>query len=583
VKLIGGQKQPPSTNPPNENENNTETRDPGQTIPGPQNTNMQKGNENVSGAGVAGNKNQWAHDFAEEWAKEHGFGSGESTERPKAKPKPAPSEQSDSKKPRWTTARLWIPGDPHEAITAFDVEPSLKASGTGPLSEQFWSRLYAAQNYVIYESVECEFYRYNPGNGAWIVTEPELVRREIIEGIETAANLWRMPKLKNQCTERTLKGVMSLLKGHIHAKDFFANRPRYVIHAANCMIVFDKDGSYHKEAFAHTFRSRNASPIPFKEDAECQRFEEAMLGHLEKDTKDLLQQYAGQILLGYNYSQTILILRGEPDSGKTEFLRLSEEMIGSQNVCELRTEHLGQRFETGRFVGKTLLTGADVPHDFLSNKSAHALKGLVGGDHLTGEGKNSNKNLDMYGTFNVAASANCELLVKIHKDQDAWRKRLRIADFTEKFQGGKVDDIHKVLVAAEGSGILNWMLKGAQKLISQDGQITLSNRQQNLVDDLLMQSDALGIFIRSEIVKTNNGDDDLTVDEIYTEFAQYCLGREWECPSKEQAQREISTLMSKVWSIPKSHDIERPKVKSARGFHYVRFRTSSDFDPDPGS
>jgi hypothetical protein len=101
------------------------------------------------------------------------------------------------------------------------------------------------------------------------VTDPELVRREIIEGIEAAANLWRMPKLKNQCTERTLKGVMSLLKGHIHAKGFFANRPRYVIHAANCMIVFDKDGSYHEEAFAPEFRSRNASPIPFKEDAEC--------------------------------------------------------------------------------------------------------------------------------------------------------------------------------------------------------------------------------------------------------------------------------------------------------------------------
>jgi hypothetical protein len=495
------------------------------------------------------------------------------------KTRSAKSGRSDGKKPRWTPAKLWIPGDHYDLTAAFGVEPSLKPHGQGALSEQFWSRLYAEQNYIIYEPVECEFYRYNSANGAWSVTDPELIRREIIEGIEAAADLWRMGDLKKQCTERTLKGVLALLKGQIHAGDFFAGRPRHAIHAANCMIVFDGDGSHHEEKFAPEFRSRNASPIRFKRGAKCERFEKAMLGHLAVDTQELLQQYAGQILLGYNHSQTILLLIGGENSSKTAHLRLFAGLIGRHNACELRTRFLAERFEIGRYAGKTLLCGADVPYNFLSTEGADALKKLVGDDILTGESKRSNRLIDMEGRFNVAVSSNCKLLVKLHDDEGAWERRLAAADFPNPYKGDRVQEIHEVLLKAEGSGILNWALEGAEKLIAQGGQITLSDRQQNLVDDLIKESNSLPIFIRSKLVKTTDADDDLTTEELYAGYIEFCTDHQWGVPSVFVFQKDVPPLMLRIWNVPKVHNIERPSRKALNGYNFVRFRTDADADP----
>lgn len=62
-----------------------------------------------------------------------------------------------------------------------------------------------------------------------------------------------------------------------------------------------------------------------------------------------------------NLPQRLLILDGKPNTGKSTLVLILQALIGEENVCQLRTECLAERFELNRFRGKTLLIGCDVP------------------------------------------------------------------------------------------------------------------------------------------------------------------------------------------------------------------------------
>jgi len=144
-------------------------------------------------------------------------------------------------------------------------------------------------------------------------------------------------------------------------------------------------------SFSPTFISRNASPIVFDENARCDRFlNELIYPAVHEDDVVVIQKYFGLCLLGRNLIQRILILDGKSARGKTQLANAIQGVVGRVNCTQLRTELLGERFETYRFTKKTLLVGVDVMPDFLSTPGASVLKGLVGGDWFDGEKKGSN-------------------------------------------------------------------------------------------------------------------------------------------------------------------------------------------------
>lgn len=105
-------------------------------------------------------------------------------------------------------------------------------------------------------------------------------------------------------------------------------------------------------------------------------------------------------------------------------VNILEGLIGRHNCCELRTEHLDQRFEIARFVGKTLLTAKDVKSSFLNTPGAAKIKALTGKDTLTADFKGVSTGVDVIGNFNVVITANTELHVALDGDKEAWRRRL---------------------------------------------------------------------------------------------------------------------------------------------------------------
>jgi len=444
------------------------------------------------------------------------------------------------------------------------------------INQPYWAGLYSAENIALHEPNEGEFYRYSAETGLYTPESTDAIKQAISSRmLEMSRQDEVLQPLEFMRADSTLKAVTSQLRGIIEKRDAFANRQR-IVHLANGVLKFD-DKEIDLLSFSPSFYSRNRSPIPFDAKARCPRF----LGELiepavHPEDVILLQKMAGQCLLGDNLTQRLLILDGEAERGKTQYVNALQGLVGMENVTQLRTAHLHERFELFRFLRRTLLVGVDVDADFLASKGAPVIKGLVGGDWFDAEQKGGTGSFQIQGRFNVMMVSNCRLKVRLQGDVGAWRRRLLIVRYEAPKPKKKIPNFGALLVREEGSGILNWALDGLQLLlddIDKTGDIRTSTRQAGIVDSLLAESDSLRHFLRERVGGSPGSD--LTSDEIVRAYANYCPEMGWEALTETVIARQLPSLMLELFRTTKAHDIQRDG-RNRRGFRDVAFKEQED-------
>ncbi len=366
-------------------------------------------------------------------------------------------------------------------------------------------------------------------------------------------------------TNNLLSGFADLLRGEVEQRGCFDNRGR-VIHVANGMLHLDADPP-ELRGFAKDYFSRNQCPIIFDEAAECPRFQgELLASALDAEDISLIQRWAGLCLLGRNLTQRLMLITGAPGGGKSTIISIIESIVGRSNIAELRTNLLLDRFELFSFVGKTLLTGKDVPADFLSSKGATVIKKLCGGDLVDAEGKHANARIQMRGEFNIAITCNSRLRVRLEGDTGAWRRRILAINYERPKPEKPIRDFDKLLIETEGPGILNWMIEGAVahlRELDAHGDFVLTERQVARVDALLCESDSVRFFVRHGLIEAEDGD--LTTDEIVRSYADFCDGRGWDALPTRTVENQLGDLMLERFRASKRNDIKRDG-KSHKGF-----------------
>ncbi len=440
------------------------------------------------------------------------------------------------------------------------------------INEAYWAGLFAAENIMLHEPDERTFFRYAQDSGLYSVISPEAIKQDVsFRMLEMSRHDESLSPLENLRTDRNLNSVIAQLRGISEHRNAFTDRPQ-AVHLANCMLRFVDDQCL-RDAFAPEFRSRNRSPIMFDPAANCPRFlSELLMPAVHPDDAVLLQKMAGQCLLGTNLTQRFVILDGEPGRGKSQYGIVLQALIGRENVTQLRTEHLNERFELFRMLMRTLLVGVDVDANFLSSKGAPVIKGLVGGDWFDAEQKGGTGSFQFQGKFNILMTSNCRLKVKLQGDVGAWRRRMLIVRYEAPAPKKKIPDFGELLIREEGSGILNWAIKGLRMLlidIAETGDIRLTPRQAGVVDSLLAESDSLRYFLRENVVKAPGSD--LSVGEIVQAYAHYCPDKGWDPLPETQIGRQLPDLMMELFHVVKTNNTLRDG-KAARGFRGVAFR-----------
>ena len=450
-----------------------------------------------------------------------------------------------------------------------------KQGEVAKINESFWAGKNHSENIQLYEPDERSFYRYAPATGLYEIVTQDIIKLEISNSILDVSRKPGPRSLEKMRTSANMNSAVSHLRGIAEKRNAFHKTSNFV-HLENGVIVFnnERQGADFCE-FSHEFFSRNRCPIPFKQEATCERFlSELILPAVSADDAVLLQKYFGMCLLGNNLSQQLLILDGEAARGKSTLVKIAQSIIGQENVSELRTRQLNERFELYRYLKKTLLVGVDVPGSFLNEKGAQVLKGLVGGDWFDAEQKGGTGCFPVQGNFCVLITSNSRLHVRLDGDTGAWKRRLLIIRFEGPKPVKKIPDFDKILIRDEGSGILNWCLQGLKMLlddIENLGDINLTLHQAGVVEGLLAESDSLSHFLIDCVQKSEQ--DELSSTEIIEKYAEYCPKMGWNPKPITIIQRELEGLMLSLFGTAKSHGIQRDG-KTNRGFRHVSFKNA---------
>ena len=466
-----------------------------------------------------------------------------------------------------------VDGEFDKLIEEYGEPYYCKKDVVSSINESFWAGLHNDKNMQLYEPSEKCFYRYDDSTGLYIDVSADVIKQEISKRMLEISREKSISELEGKRTNIILNNIIGQLKGISEKRDAFDRNTRRIVHLANGVIEFKADDKPDFVSFSPEFYSRNQSPIPFDEYAQYPRFlNELLKPATSHDDAILIQKYTGLCLLGNNLVQRILILDGEAGRGKSTISIIIQKLVGLNNVTELRTSHLDSRFELFRYLKKTLLTGVDVPGDFLSKKGAYVLKALVGGDILDAEQKGGTGNFPLQGNFSVVITSNSRLQVRLDGDIGAWRRRLFIVRFEGPVPKKKIPDFAGVLITEEGSGILNWALVGLQMVLEDiriHGDIQLIDAQSGVVDALLAESDSLRHFLNDCVVSDENSD--LTVSEIEEAYAEYCPQKKWNPKPITIIRKELEGLMLELFQTTKSNSISRGG-KDAKGFRKVRLK-----------
>jgi hypothetical protein len=114
------------------------------------------------------------------------------------------------------------------------------------------------------------------------------------------------------------------------------------------------------------------------------------------------------------------------------------------------------------------------------------------------------------------------------------------------------------------------MIKGLDKIRADGWQLNLTSGQQTAVDNLLLESDGHNVFARGALIRTPGAE--LTVEDCYAAYVEFCSQRGWSAMPKNKFSRDIGDVVARIYGLTVRHDIKGANGKDQRGWKDLQVR-----------
>ena len=210
----------------------------------------------------------------------------------------------------------------------------------------------------------------------------------------------------------------------------------------------------------------SCSPTVYDPEAEAPEFKKllAWINCLKEKT---LQEFSGCLLLSTPKYKKAGFIYGPTDGAKTTWTNAILNVIGPDAVCGIAIQNLDLRFQSQRLYGKKVNMCGDLGAEVFSRIAM--FKRTTGGDILESEIKGKNKPLSFIWNGKHLFDANDLPKAVGEADTDAFYNRLLLFPFSRVVPKNQIDRDLPSRLAAETSGILNWMLEGLDRLEANKG------------------------------------------------------------------------------------------------------------------
>lgn len=184
----------------------------------------------------------------------------------------------------------------------------------------------------------------------------------------------------------------------------------------------------------------------------------------DKDLQIYLQCMVGYMLTGSTREQCIFFLYGDGSNGKSTFLEILAELLGTyamnaqSDTITARRSSDGPRTDIARLKGARLVTISECPADVWLDEAI--VKQLTGGDVVTARYLYG-REFEFRPEFKLIMATNHKPRIR-GTDAGIWR-RIRLVPFTQRIPEEKQDLQLPDKLRAELPGILNWALEGLRQ------------------------------------------------------------------------------------------------------------------------
>ncbi|KRK36329.1 DNA primase family protein [Levilactobacillus parabrevis] len=241
------------------------------------------------------------------------------------------------------------------------------------------------------------------------------------------------------------------------------------------------------------------SDVTLDETAQCPNFQKFLDEDLpDKTSQEFLQEYTGYLLDATNKAHAFLIIHGAGQNGKSVYLGLVTQLLGSDSVSAGNIEALGKDFGLSPLVGKLAnISNEGEAVDF----STAQLKAITSGDPVQVNPKNRDMFSLVLRTKFIFSTNN---LPTTTDTSEGFVRRLNILPFSVHIPKDKVNPNLPGELGQELPGILNWAIEGLKRLRSNGYHFTESEEMRNAKNRYVLNNQPVRRFVK-ECFTSRNG------------------------------------------------------------------------------
>jgi putative DNA primase/helicase len=254
----------------------------------------------------------------------------------------------------------------------------------------------------------------------------------------------------------------------------------------------------------------------------------------DQESKDLLQEFIGYLLVPDTSQQKMLLVVGPPRSGKGTISRMTRDLVGHHNFAGPTLAGLGTNFGLQPMIDKPVAIISDARLSGRENNATvvERLLSISGEDPLTIDRKYKTAWVGPLPTRLIILTNE---VPRLDDASGALANRFLILQMTESFLGAE-DPTLSAQLRKELPGILLWALDGLDRL-RERGHFVVPKRSDEIVRELADLSSPMRAFIRDCCVIDPLAT--VSVDDLFDEWTLWSRDRGVDKVTKQVFGRDL--------------------------------------------
>jgi putative DNA primase/helicase len=268
-------------------------------------------------------------------------------------------------------------------------------------------------------------------------------------------------------------------------------------------------------------------PFDYDEEAECPMFDKFLLKVLpDSQSRNILSEFLGWIFLKDLNLEKALFLYGSGHNGKSVIFKVVNAMLGKSNCGNLSMSALSKeekRFELGSVLVNFSSEMSDRCHIDLFKK-------LTSGEPVEARRLYN----DVYTLYDYGRLVfNTNVLPQNTEQTEGFFRRFLIIPFTVLISQEEKDaDLPAKIIAAELSGVFNWVMQGLRRL-RETRKLSECLAANTVLRKYRKESDTVALFLDEKGFKASPKGK-ITKDELFKEYHYFCTSGGYKSMAKNK-------------------------------------------------